>query len=96
MQDGPAKRRKNSAHDPSEITVRSSVRGGESMSVKKRLRIASLIMLIIALVFVILAFLCMDVPIDVPLKLLKVVYKVYPIIMIGLFVASFVVKDKTA
>ncbi len=66
------------------------------MSVKKRLRIASLIMLIIALVFVILAFLCMDVPIDVPLKLLKVVYKVYPIIMIGLFVASFAVKDKTA
>ncbi len=66
------------------------------MSVKKKLRIASLIMLIIAIVFVVFAFFCMDVPIDVPLKLLKAVYKIYPIIMIGLFVVSFAVKDETA
>lgn len=36
----------------------------------------------------------MDVPINVPLKVLKVIYKAYPIVMIGLFAVSFVIKDK--
>lgn len=64
---------------------------------KKKLRITSLIMLIVAIVFVIFAFLTMDVPIDIPrwlFEVLKVVYKVYPIVVVGLFIASFFVKDK--
>lgn len=66
---------------------------------KKKLRITSLIMLIVAIVFVIFAFLTMDVPIDNPrwlFEVLKVVYKVYPIVVVGLFIASFFVKDKKA
>lgn len=64
---------------------------------KKKLRFASLIMLIIAIVFVVLAFLTMDVPIDYPNWLfhaLQLVYKVYPVVMILLLAASFFVKDK--
>ncbi len=64
---------------------------------KKKLRIASLFMLIIAIVFVIFAFLTMDVPISYPIWLfhtLKVIYKVYPVVMILLFAASFFVKDR--
>lgn len=59
---------------------------------KKRLRVASLIMLIVALLWIAIAFLTMDVPINLPnvfFDFLKVVYKVYPIVMILLFVASF-------
>lgn len=64
---------------------------------KKKLRIASLIMLIIAIVFVVFAFLTMGVPIDYPdglFRSLKIIYKVYPIVMVALFAASFFVKDK--
>ena len=35
----------------------------------------------------------MDVPINVPLRVFWVVYKVYPIVMIFLFAVSFVIKD---
>lgn len=59
---------------------------------KKRLRITSLIMLIVALLWITIAFLTMDVPINLPnvfFDFLKVVYKVYPIVIILLFVASF-------
>ena len=61
---------------------------------KKKLRIASLIMLLIAVVFVIFAFFTMDVPFDLPIPLstLRVIYKVYPIVMVCLFIASFFVK----
>ncbi len=54
-------------------------------------------MLIVALLWITIAFLTMDVPINLPntfFDFLKVVYKVYPIVMIGLFVASFLVKEK--
>ena len=64
---------------------------------KKKLRIASLIMLIVALLWIAIAFLTMDVPINLPntfFDFLRIVYKVYPIIMIGLFIASFLVKEK--
>jgi len=64
---------------------------------KKKLRIASLVMLIIAVLFVVFAFLTMDVPIDYPnwlFKALKTIYKVYPVVMIALFAASFFVKNK--
>ncbi len=64
---------------------------------KRKLRIASLIMLIVAIAFCVLAFLTMDVPIDFPVWLfsaLKVVYKIYPVVMVLLFVASFFVKEK--
>lgn len=63
---------------------------------KKKLRIASLIMLVVAIVFVAFAFLTMDVPIDLPRWMfgtLKVIYKIYPIVLVLLFVASFFVKD---
>lgn len=63
---------------------------------RKKLRIASLVMLIVALIWIVTAFLTMDVPINIPnafFDALKVVYKVYPIVMIGLFAASFFVKD---
>ena len=61
---------------------------------RRKLRIASLIMLIVAVIFVIGAFLCMDVPLDlpIPLSVLRIVYKVYPMVMIGLFIASFFAK----
>ncbi len=64
---------------------------------RKKLRIASLIMLIIAIVFVTFAFMTMDVPIAYPawlLYTLQVIYKVYPILMVLLFLASFFVKEK--
>jgi len=61
---------------------------------KKKLRAASLILLVIGIVFVICAVLCMDVPIElpIPLRVLKVIYKIYPIVTVGLFAASFFVR----
>lgn len=64
---------------------------------KKKLRIASLVMFIAALAWITTAFLMMDVPINMPntfFDILRIIYKVYPIIMIGLFVVSFFVKEK--
>ena len=64
---------------------------------KKKLRIASLIMLIVALLWIVIAFLTMDVPVNLPntfFDFLRIVYKVYPIIMIGLFITSFLVKER--
>ncbi len=63
---------------------------------KRKLRIASLIMLIVAVIFVIIAILCMDVPIDTPLPLsvMRIIYKIYPIVTAGLFLASFFVREK--
>lgn len=54
-------------------------------------------MLIVALAWIAIAFLTMDVPINMPnaiFDVLRGIYKVYPIVMIALFVASFFVKDK--
>ena len=62
---------------------------------KRKLRIASLVMLIAAVVFVACAFLTMDVPIDLPnwlFSMLKVIYKIYPAATVLLFAASFFVK----
>ena len=67
------------------------------MGTRKKLRIASLIMLVAAIIFMIFAVLSMGVPIHLPDWLfctLQVTYKVYPIIMVLLFAASFLVKDK--
>ncbi len=64
---------------------------------KKKLRVVGLVMLIVAAAFVVFAFLTMDVPIDYPRWLfstLKVVYKIYPAVVVILFVASFFVKEK--
>jgi len=63
---------------------------------KKKLRIISLSMFVFAIIFVVFAFLTMDVPIDIPnliFDTLKVIYKIYPIVMIILFIVSFFVKD---
>ncbi|MCF0121546.1 MAG: hypothetical protein HUJ65_07900 [Oscillospiraceae bacterium] len=64
---------------------------------KKKLRIASLIMLIVGVIFVICAFMAMGSTITLPravYKALKVIYKVYPVVTVGLFIASFFVKGK--
>ena len=64
---------------------------------KKKLRMTSLIMLIIAIVFVVCAFLTMDSTITFPhwvYDALRGIYKVYPVVMIGLFAVSFFVKDR--
>ena len=63
---------------------------------KRKLRRISLFMLLFAILFVILAFLTMDVPIPIPNQLfaaLKIVYKVYPIVTLLLFVTSFFVRN---
>ena len=54
-------------------------------------------MLLVAIAWIVFAFMMMDVPIDIPsfvFVVLKVIYKIYPIIMIGLFVFSFFVKSE--
>lgn len=64
---------------------------------KKTLRRISLIMLVAAVIFVAAAFLTMDVPLVYPrwmFDTLQIIYKIYPIVMIGLFAASFFVKDE--
>ena len=67
------------------------------MGIRKKLRLASLIMLIAAIIFMIFAVLSMGVPIHLPtwlFRTLQVTYKVYPVVMVLLFAASFFVKDK--
>ena len=63
---------------------------------KKELRIISLVMLVIAVIFVIIAFLSMGSTMTLPftVKQLHTFYKTYLIVMVPLFVASFFVKDK--
>ena len=54
-------------------------------------------MLIAAIIFMIFAVLSMGVPIHLPnwlFRTLQVTYKVYPVVMVLLFAASFFVKDK--
>ena len=63
---------------------------------KKKLRLTSLIMLIVGVVYVGIAIMCMDVPIDIPnwfFPILLKIYKIYPITTAGIFVLSFFVKD---
>ena len=63
---------------------------------KKTLRIISLVMLLVAIAFVVFAFLCMDVPMDLPFTVsqLRTFYKIYLVVMISLFVLSFFFKKK--
>lgn len=63
---------------------------------KKKLRIISLAMLVAAIIFVIFAFLTMDVPINLPISAaqLRIFYKLYLIAMAGIFAVSFLVKNK--
>lgn len=63
---------------------------------RKTLRIISLVMLLVAIAFVIFAFLTMDVPIDLPFTVsqLRTFYKIYLVVMISLFVLSFFFKKK--
>ena len=63
---------------------------------KKKLRIISFIMLAIAVMFVIIAFLSMGSTITLPftVKQLHLFYKIYLIVMVSLFVASLFVKGK--
>ena len=63
---------------------------------KKKLRIISLAMLVAAIIFVIFAFLTMDVPINLPISSaqLRIFYKLYLIAMAGIFAVSFLVKNK--
>ena len=63
---------------------------------KKNLRKTSLIMLVIAVIFVIIAFLSMDSTITLPFTVeqLHLFYKIYLIVLVLLFAASFFVKGK--
>ena len=63
---------------------------------RKTLRIISLVMLLVAIAFVIFAFLTMDVPIDLPFTVsqLRTFYKIYLVVMISLFVLSFFFRKK--
>lgn len=63
---------------------------------KRKLRIIALVMFLVAIVFVIFAIATMDVPIviPIPLRVRKVIFKIYPWITIGIFILSFFVKDK--
>ena len=63
-----------------------------------KLRIISLVMLVIAVIFVAIAFLSMGSTITLPFTVeqLHAFYKIYLILMVVLFVASFFVKGKRA
>lgn len=63
---------------------------------KKKLRIISFVMLVIAVMFVIIALLSMGSTITLPftVKQLHLFYKTYLVVMVLLFVASFFVKGK--
>lgn len=63
---------------------------------KKSLRIISLVMLLVAAVFIIVAFLSMDSTITLPFTVeqLHTFYKMYLVVMALLFIASFFVKNK--
>lgn len=65
---------------------------------KKTLRIISLVMLILGVAFVVFAVMNMDSTLQppLPMSVMRVIYKVYPIVTVGLFVLSFFVKDKPA
>ena len=62
----------------------------------RKLRIVSLVMLIIAVLFVILAFFSMDSTITLPLKVstLHAIYRGYLIVMVLIFAASFLFRNK--
>ena len=63
---------------------------------KKTLRIISLVMLVLGVAFVVFAVMNMDSTLDPPLPLpvMQTIYKIYPIVTVGLFVVSFFVKDR--
>ena len=63
---------------------------------KRKLRIIALVMFLVAIVFVIFAIATMGVPIviPIPLRVRKMIFKIYPWITIGIFILSFFVKDK--
>ena len=63
---------------------------------KKTLRIISLVMLLVGVAFVVFAVMNMDSTLDPPLPLpvMRTIYRIYPIVTVGLFVLSFFVKEK--
>ena len=63
---------------------------------KKGLRIISLTMLFLAVAFVVIAFLSMGSTITLPFTVeqLHIFYKIYLLVMVLLFVASFFIRDK--
>ena len=63
---------------------------------RKTLRIISLVMLLLGIAFVVFAVMNMDSTLQppLPMSVMRVIYKVYPIVTVGLFVLSFFVKDK--
>lgn len=60
---------------------------------KKKLRIISLIMLMVAIVFVVVAFAAMGSTLTIPFDA-DILYRGYIIVMIFLFVVSFFIKEK--
>ena len=73
------------------------------MKTKAKLRLISLIMLVIAIVFVFCALACPTLGRTIYIgnfafgaEQWRFCYKIYAIVMVTLFIASFVVKDKKA
>lgn len=65
---------------------------------RKTLRIVSLVMLLLGVAFVVFAVMAMDSTLDppFPLPVMRAIYKIYPVVTVGLFALSFFVKDKNA
>lgn len=63
---------------------------------RKTLRIISLVMLALGVGFEIFAFMSMDSTLQppFPMPVMQAIYKIYPIVTVGIFVLSFFVKDK--
>ena len=63
---------------------------------RRTLRIISLVMLIFGAAFVVFAIMAMDSTLNppFPMPVMHVIYKVYPIVTVGLFLLSFIVKEK--
>ena len=63
---------------------------------RKKLRIISFVMLVIAVLWIAFAIFTMDSTITLPIPVyhaLRIVYRIYPFLMIALFAASFFVRD---
>ncbi len=62
------------------------------MSKKRLLRMISLAMFVIAVIFVVCALSCPTCTMPGPLEFWKLFYKIYPTVMVIFFVGSFFVK----
>ena len=62
---------------------------------RRKLRIISLVMLLLGVAFVVFAVMNMDSTLapPLPMDVMRAIYRIYPVVTVGLFVLSFFVKD---